>query len=374
MTTLFNVIGKLLKVLLVLLLLLFALATFLGKSYLQSFVIILIVVILLWWPAQIKQKWSKKKSFVLRSALVIILLFINFLGFKSPPKSSIYISEDQKNELYTIYDNKVKNWPEETEDIYLKTEYGIVHILACGSENNPPLIMIHAASMGAFSWLENLEPLLDDYRIYSFDNIGEGNKSELNDALIYPNSGKELADLYAEMADELGIKSCPVLGASNGGFIAQNYTFYYPEKVEKLVLFGPMGLTKLKVQSIIMMGATSVFPIDFVRHSVTQWAIGDNEKVLTKYGDWFNCILRGTIPSLAQPVPMTTEQKKAMDLPVLLFLGTKDAIVGDAEVARKIALEYPNIQIDIYESGHLIAVEKASEVNKKLRFFLNNSY
>ena len=159
MSTLLNVVGKLLKGLFVLLLLLFALATFLGKSYLQTFIIILIVILLLWWPVQIKQEWSKKTSFILRTTLVIILLCVNFLGFKSPPKSSIYISDTLKTELYNIYDNKVKNWPADTEDIYLETEYGIVHILACGSENNPPLMMIHAASMGAHSWLENLEPL-----------------------------------------------------------------------------------------------------------------------------------------------------------------------------------------------------------------------
>ena len=70
------------------------------------------------------------------------------------------------------------------------------------------------------------------------------------------------------------------------------------------------------------------------------------------------------------PVPMTTKQKNQMDLPVLLFLGTEDQIVGDAEVAEQTAREFPGIRTEILESGHLIAVEHAAYVNSVVREFL----
>jgi pimeloyl-ACP methyl ester carboxylesterase len=57
--------------------------------------------------------------------------------------------------------------------------------------------------------------------------------------------------------------------------------------------------------------------------------------------------------------------------PYLLFLGTGDKIVGDAEFARKTAGDFPNIQIEMLESGHLISVEHAEYVNNELRDFLN---
>ncbi|MCY1720088.1 alpha/beta hydrolase [Prolixibacteraceae bacterium Z1-6] len=371
MTNFLKLAGNFLKWILIVLILLFALATFMGKSYLQTIVLLLIAVFLAWWPNLTKAKWSKKISLFSRIGIILILILPNIFCFNPEPKTSIYLTEEYKNELHKIYDNKVKEWPADTEDIFLETQYGKVHILVCGSTEKPPLIMIHAASMGAHSWAENLEPLLGHFRIYSFDNIGEGNKSELRNALVYPQNGKELADLYASMANELGIKSCPVLGASNGGFAAQNFAYYYPDKVEKLALFGPMGLTQLTGKSIFMLAVATIYPFDSIRDYVTKWALGENEYVNKKYGDWFNCILRGTIPSLATPVPMTQEQKEKMNLPVLLFLGTKDAIVGDAEMARQKAKKYPNIEIEILESGHLIAVEQAEYVNKKLKLFLN---
>ena len=148
------------------------------------------------------------------------------------------------------------------------------------------------------------------------------------------------------------------------------YAFYYPEKVESLALFGPMGLTQLSGKSIFMLAVSSLYPLQPVRNYVTKWAIGSDKYVNQKYGDWFNQIMVATIPSVCQPVPMTTEQKQQMRLPVLLFLGTEDPIVGDAETAKQTALDYPNIQIEVLESGHLVSVEKAHYVNSKIKDFL----
>jgi pimeloyl-ACP methyl ester carboxylesterase len=162
-----------------------------------------------------------------------------------------------------------------------------------------------------------------------------------------------------------------VIGASNGGFIAQTYAYYYPERVESLILLGPMGITQLSGKSIFMLAAASLFPMDPVRDKVTHWAYGDDPVCHERYGDWFELILKGTIPSVAKPVPMTSEQKKEMNLPVLLFLGTNDPIVGKAEVAQEAAMEYANIEIVILNSGHLIGVEKQKEVNDRIDRFLN---
>jgi pimeloyl-ACP methyl ester carboxylesterase len=267
----------------------------------------------------------------------------------------------------------LKDWPGNTESIYVGTKYGQVHILAIGSKKLPPLLMLHAASMGAHSWAENLHPFTNKYRIYAIDNIGEGNKSKLIDVLKYPNSPKEIADLYAFIANSLKIERSPVLGASNGGFIAQIYAYYYPEKVESLVLFGPMGLTPLTGKNIAMLTIATMYPLQFIRNYVSQWALGKNKYCHDKYGEWFNTIMKGTIPSVARPIPLSVEQKKNMRLPILLFLGTDDPVVGDVKSAEQSALIYPNIEIEILNSGHLIAVEQKDKINFKLiEFFYEN--
>ena len=113
-----------------------------------------------------------------------------------------------------------------------------------------------------------------------------------------------------------------------------------------------------------------MYPFQFLRDAVADWAIGTAPVCHQKYGAWFNAIMKGTIPSVTQPIPMTTVQKQQMDLPILLFLGSNDKIVGDAQIAQKMAEDYPNIQIEILNSGHLMAVEKKEIVNEHISNFL----
>lgn len=357
-----------LKVLVSIPLLLFATATFLGGAYLQTVSIGAIIVVLYYWPTQANKKGL---SFATRLTFIGLMLLLQFTVFKGDPKQSIYVSEPLKHELYSIYNSKVTYWPDSTEQIFIETKYGKVHVLAYGDKNLPPLLMFHAASMGAHSWAENLDPLLGHYRVFAIDNLGEGNLSELNDALVYPKTSKEIADLYAFISNKLGIERSPVFGASNGGYIAQVYAYHYPEKVESLALFGPMGITPLTNKSIFMLSAASLFPLDFVRDKVVHWAFGNDRYCHKKYGDWFDTIMKGSIPSVAKPEPMTMEQKNSMNMPVLLFLGTADPILGDAETAKIEAEHYPNIDIQVLSSGHLIAVEQSDIVNQKIVEFLN---
>jgi pimeloyl-ACP methyl ester carboxylesterase len=203
--------------------------------------------------------------------------------------------------------------------------------------------------------------------------MGEGNKSELYNALVFPQNEKEIADLYSVISDSLGIERSHVFGASNGGYVAMCYTYHYPERVRTLSLFGPMGLTKLTNSSFFMLSVATMYPFRFIRNYVAKWALGESEYCNEKYGDWFNSIMKGTIPSLARPAPMTTVQKGKMKMPVLLFLGTKDRIVGDAEVAKKTAEEYPDIRIEIMESGHLISAEHYEIVNAVIKEFLEEN-
>ena len=354
----------------ILLVILFALATLMGHSYLQTTVLVLLALALAWWPRYLKQHWSRRENLVFRLILIIVLLGSNFIFFRPGPKTNIYISDELRDDLMKEYDERVGTWPAGTEDIYIDTDFGKVHVLACGSEENPPLVMIHAASMGAHSWAENLAPLSDHYRIYSVDNIGEGNKSQLDNAMVYPETQQQIADHFAQIMDSLGIRRSPLFGASNGGFIAQCFAYQYPERVESLALFGPMGLTPLTGKSFMMLSVATMYPFQFVRDGVTRWALGESDAVIEPYGEWFNLIMRGTIPSVARPVPMNDEQKIQISMPVLLFLGTEDPIVGNAEIASEAARKYPDVRVEIMKSGHLIAVEQAERVNNIVCEFL----
>jgi len=366
----FKVIGWVLRIVLIVLILIFSVATFMGGSYLQTALLWLAVIFVFWWPKFLTFRKGKGWTPVLRVVVVLILLATNFTLFAPGPKTSIYLSNAHEERLMKVYDARMAQWPADTESIFLDTDWGKVHVLSCGDSTNPPLVMIHAASMAAHSWADNLAPLLPFFRIYAIDNIGEGNRSQLQDAEKFPVDGRAIADLYAGILSQLGVERAPVLGASNGGYIAQTLAYHYPKKVKCLALFGPMGLTPLTSGSVMMLSIATMYPFQFVRDWVTKWALGADPYTRRVFRDWFDAILKGTMPSVAMPKPMTIEQKKAMNMPVLLFLGIRDPIVGDAAVAAETARQYPNIEIIILDSGHIVAVEHRDKVNAKLMEFL----
>jgi len=52
--------------------------------------------------------------------------------------TSIYASPESKAKFMEIYDQKMTEWPVDYEDIFLITEYGVIHVIASGPEDAPP--------------------------------------------------------------------------------------------------------------------------------------------------------------------------------------------------------------------------------------------
>ena len=60
----------------------------------------------------------------------------------------------------------------------------------------------------------------------------------------------------------------------------------------------------------------------------------------------------------------------AIVIPVLLLLGTRDPLVGDAGRAAERASALPDLRVEIRESSHLVAAERADEANALMTGFL----
>ncbi len=283
---------------------------------------------------------------------------------------SIYKSPEYQAKLMAIYDAKLEQWPVPYESVFVDTAFGKVHVVISGPQDAPPVLLLHATGMAAWSWLYNVESLVDHFRTYAIDHIGEPGKSELYDLNNYPRDPQELSDLCQEICENLGVQSSVVIGASNGGFLSMNFAYHNPDRVQKMVLLGPMGVSQPLLSTGIRMGVVSILPMNSLLVSTSRWAIGADPNVHEKCGEWFSTLMRGTIPKVAFPKFISPEQKQSIKVPVLLFLGSRDNVVGDHEKAAANAQQFPNIQIEVLDSGHLIGVEHADTVNKRINEFL----
>jgi pimeloyl-ACP methyl ester carboxylesterase len=256
----------------------------------------------------------------------------------------------------------MKSWPVPYEDTFIDSEYGKIHVIASGPVKAPPLLLLHASGVAGWSWKYNIMGLSRNYRCYAIDLIGDVGKSEFKDMKKVLKTGEDQAKLYAHISKKLGADSAFVAGASEGGFIATNYAFYYPERVRKLVLLGPMGYSGA-MGAVLRIMFAQFFPLESVQESTFSWAFSDNPKLKSEFSEWFPLVMTGYNPVKVSPLPFPAAVRQQLKVPVLFIFGKKDNLVGDPEAARDLVRDIPSVKVEIVDAGHLMAAEIPEEVN-----------
>ena len=299
-----------------------------------------------------------------------IVLLVTFMVVGNLNRAtSIYKSPEIKARLMEIYDEKMKEWPVPYEDVFVDTSYGKVHVIVSGPEDAPPLVLLHASGVAGWSWKYNVAELSQHYRTYAIDLISDAGKSEFTTLDHIMKDGKDLAELYTEITDQLGVEKAYVAGASEGGFIGTNYALYPPERVEKLALLGPMGYSGA-TQSIVRIMFAQFFPLKPIQDSTFSWAFSDSTALQEDFGEWFRLIMAGTTPRKVAPMPFSAEERQGLRVPVLFVFGERDNLVGDPEAARALVQDIPDVRVEVVEAGHLMGGEKPEQVNALiLEFF-----
>ena len=106
-----------------------------------------------------------------------------------------------------------------------------------------PIVFLHGSGPGVSAWANwnKLFPLLkDDFRILAPDMYGFGFTERLPDPVFNMNVWvQQTIDLF----NALEIEKANLVGNSFGGALALSMAIKYPERVDKLVLMGSMGIS-----------------------------------------------------------------------------------------------------------------------------------
>jgi pimeloyl-ACP methyl ester carboxylesterase len=264
-----------------------------------------------------------------------------------------------------IYDAKMEEWPVPYESVYVDTSYGTAHVIVSGPEGAPPMLLLHASGVPAWSWTHNVEDLSRQYRTYAIDLIGDVGRSEYRSLEHRMQDDQDEAELYAEIADGLGVGKAYVVGASEGGFIGTNYALTFPERVEKLALLGPMGYSGAvqTARTLLRMMFSMFFPLKPIQENTFRWALSDDPGLGEAFGVWFRLVKSGTNPVKVALMPFKPEQRQSIQVPVLLVLGERDNLVGDPARATALVQDIPDVRVEVVDAGHLMGAEKPEQVN-----------
>lgn len=162
-------------------------------------------------------------NFVIYSDLLLLNATSN-VSHMEPSSNNEIILTDSNNKFVPI--NKVD--PK-------KVNVGDIEIAFKTFGKGPPILLISGSGNVMDVWPSYfLKELAKSHKVTIFDNRGVGNTTEGTK----PFSVKQFANDTFGLMNILGIQEADVLGFSMGSFVAQQLVITYPEKVNRLILYG----------------------------------------------------------------------------------------------------------------------------------------
>lgn len=194
----------------------------------------------------------------------------------------VYRSEKARKKIMSTYDKLLAMWNVETEEKDIITTYGTTHVIVCGKESNPPLVLFHGVGDdSALMWLYNAEALSRDFRVFAIDTLGGPGKSRPNENY---NKSFDNAKWIDEVLAGLTLDKVYVAGVSHGAYLAQYYGLHRPGRVMKIACMAasvPVGNSSPMKTMIKVFLPEVLFPTRNNAVKLLQKLSGKNSQVFT---------------------------------------------------------------------------------------------
>lgn len=245
------------------------------------------------------------------------------------------------------------------------------------------MLLIPGFASGAWTWFQQTRALAKDFRVVTFDPRGIGNSRVQNKNALRNLSMQTFVEDVRQLLDFLKIEQINLLGASFGGFVAQEFALAFPERLNKLIL-----------ACTTAGGANHVKPADEVLRAFTPDAsLSRGERIrkflLPAFTESYNrehaaeveavCRMRETSVVAEAVYFAQLESAFGLDLDdkiaritteTLVLTGNRDSVVP-MENSLNLANRLPNAKLKIIENGsHLFFIENATEFNRTVKDFL----
>ena len=243
-----------------------------------------------------------------------------------------------------------------------------------------PVVLIPGFAAGRWIWFKQTGDLSRKFRVILFDPRGVSASDK-------PKGSQTiglLADDVAHLLQRLRIERAHIVGASFGGFVAQEFALKYPSMTRKLVLcctsFGGPNHVVPTPETLLALASTKglnseermrqnlllAFSPDYVR---TQVAEVDRVVQLRAANEVPEHVY---LSQLQAAMSFNAESRvEQIDAPTLVLSGDADVIVP-VENALNLAAKIPGAELRIVEGGsHTFFIERAAEFNRLVSEFLS---
>ena len=242
-----------------------------------------------------------------------------------------------------------------------------------------PVVLIPGFAAGRWIWFKQTAELARKFRVIVFDPRGVS----ASDKPEGPQTIGLLADDIAHLFQTIGIESAHVVGASFGGFVAQEFALKYPHLTRKLVLcctsFGGPNHVVPAPETLAALASTKGLNSE-ERMRANLLLAFTPEYVQTQIAEVDQVVhLRATnevpehiyLSQLHAAVNFNSESRlEQIASPTLVLSGDADVIVP-VQNSRNLAAKIPGAKLEIIAGGsHTFFIEQATEFNHIVAEFL----
>jgi pimeloyl-ACP methyl ester carboxylesterase len=248
------------------------------------------------------------------------------------------------------YDALLARWPVPCITLDVASRYGTTFVAASGNESAPPLVLLHGAGSNSAMWAGDVGEYSCHYRVYAVDLLGEPGKSA---PVRLDWNSPAYAEWLGDVLDALKVERAILIGLSQGGWTALKFATSRPERVDKLVLLAPGGITPDRISFVLR-----AIPLSFLGRwgieRINRMVFGP-QPVPVEVDEAITLIMTHFKPRIGVLPIFSDEELRRLTMPTLLLIGQEDTLRDARKVAERMRKLVPELTAKIIpQAGHVL--------------------
>ena len=289
----------------------------------------------------------------------------------------VFSNLDQNNIEAKVIPDSEENKEEKNNPRYLFTDVDGLRVrytdLGFGDS---VVLLLHGFGGDLDNWFFNHDALAEKHRTLALDLPGHGQSGKT----IHDPSLSGMATFVSNFLDVLAVPSVHVVGHSMGGAIAMQLLLECPETVKSLGLICSAGLGP-EINSDYLRGFVEAKTSHELKRVVQQLFADESLATLQLIEDLLKYKLsegvEAALNTLSETLlsggvqPVLADEVVASGKPVLGIWGRQDRIIPVSHALSFSTTSGHSVEVEIFDSaGHMVQMEKAYDVNRRLLNFL----
>jgi pimeloyl-ACP methyl ester carboxylesterase len=199
-------------------------------------------------------------------------------------------------------------------------------------------------------WAGDVGEYSHHYRVYAVDLLGEPGKSA---PVRLDWNSSAYAEWLGDVFDAMKVERAILIGLSQGGWTALKFATSQPERVDKLVLLTPGGITLDRLSF-----ALRAIPMSFLGRwgikRINRMVFGP-QRIPAEVNEAVTLIMTHFKPRIGVLPIFSDEELRRLTMPTMLLIGQEDALRDARKVAERMRKLVPELTAKVIpQAGHAL--------------------